>query len=128
MGIGRFPLVAENRDQQYQRDIDAGEGGGDSRAFEAQPRRAPIAGNWLLMYGNWGAPATGSSCTAIEAQPRRAPIAVHEEPVAGEVEQVGADHGEGDGLDDVHRLKVAAEGAVEEEGRHAAEQRADEGA
>ena len=95
-GLGRAALVAENRNQEDERDVDAGDGGGVSRAFEAQARRAPVA--------------------------------VHEEPVAGEVEEVGADHGEGDGLDDVHRLQVAAEGGVEEQGEHAPEQGVDEGA
>src|ERR1035441_984434 len=82
-----FSLVAEDRDEEYERDVDAGDRSRESRTFEAQARGAPIA--------------------------------VHEEPVAGEVEEVGADHGEGDGLDDVHRLQVAAEGAVEEQRRHA---------
>src|ERR1035437_4107046 len=96
MGIGRFPLVAEDRNQKYQRDIDAGDGRGVSRAFEAQARRAPIA--------------------------------VHEQPVAAEVEQVGADYGEGDRLDDVYRPQGAAKGGVEEQGEHAPEQGVEEGA
>src|ERR1019366_110997 len=86
-------FVAEDRDEKYEGDIDAGDRRGISRARKAKARGAPIA--------------------------------VHEEPVAGKVEEVGADHGEGDGLDDVHRLEVAAEGAVEEQRRHAPEEGAD---
>src|ERR1022692_574918 len=86
-------LVAENRHEEDERDIDAGDGGGESRAFEAQTRGAPIA--------------------------------VHEEPVAGEIEEVGADYGEGDGLNDVHRLQVAAEGGVEEQREHTPKQGVD---
>ncbi len=64
---------------------------------------------------------------AFETHAGRAPVAVHEEPVAGEVDEVGADHGEGDGPDDVLRLQIAAEGRVEEQGQHAPEQGVDEG-
>src|ERR1017187_11040755 len=91
-----FVLVAEDRDEKYEGDVDARDRRRISRAGKSQARGTPIA--------------------------------VHEEPVAGEVEQVGADHGESDRLDDVHRLQVAAEGAVEEEGGNAPEQRVDEGA
>ena len=94
-GLPRLSLVAQDRNEQDERDIDAGDGGGVSRAFQAEAGRAPVA--------------------------------VHEEPVAGEVEEVGADHGEGNGLDDVHRLQVAAEGGVEEQGKHTPEQGVDEG-
>src|ERR1019366_1626845 len=88
-----FVLVAEDRDEKYEGDVDARDRRRISRAGKSQARGTPIA--------------------------------VHEEPVAGEVEQVGADHAESDRLDDVHRLEVAAEGAVEEQRRQGPEEGAD---
>src|SRR5260370_41234106 len=96
MRIAVFFLVAKDRNEEDERDIDAGDGGGVSRAFETEAGRAPIA--------------------------------VHEEPVAGGVEEGGADHGEGDGLDGGHRLQGAGERGGEEEGERAPEEGVGEGA
>ena len=97
-GVTALLFVTEHRDQQYERDIEAGDGRRKSRALEAEARRTPIA--------------------------------IHQEPVAREVEveEVGADHREGDRPDDVPGLQVAAEDRVEEQGRHTPKQGVDEGA
>ena len=67
------------------------------------------------------------------AEPRtpragEAEVAVDEDPVEGEVDEVGGDEGEGDGADLAYSLKIAAESAIDQQGEGAPVEDADIGA
>ena len=56
----------------------------------------------------------GGDTGAGNAQGRQTELAVDEDPIAGEVDDVGGDEGESDGADHVHPLEGAANGEIEE--------------
>ena len=59
----------------------------------------------------------GGECRAGDAESGESEVAVDEDPVEGDVDEVGADQREGDGANAADSLEVAAKSAIDEQGK-----------
>ena len=86
----------QDGDEQHGHEVEAGEAGGPGGADDSV-----------------GGDVEGVVRVRASADLEVPLVAVDEDPVADEVDEVGGDEREGDGLGEVRGLQVAAEGEVE---------------